>query len=451
MRSLGTLALFSTLAAGCATAPQPSTTPPVAEEGTWPAVFWGEQPVEITALRFAGNLLVVAGRSQAELLVGQSDTRVGAGPFVAALDDVGHVVWLQPIELPGDANIHALAPAGAGAVLLSGSVTTTDGRRDCVVGIVQPDGELPWLATIGGEGHAACARAAAGSDGSVRVAGTYDTAFSTLPAPVGMHDAMVLVLDARTGALRSGVGWGGTGDDAAYDLAIDPDGAMVVVGAIGAPPSGEATPIELTPEVKLTPGGARDGFVIAMDETGKAMWATTVAGPGDDVASSILRVADGWIVAGAQTRAPGATDAAAIVEAFLVSVQPGGATGWTWSDPHMARIHAIDMARDRIVVVGDHREGFDLGRGAWPVLGDTGITLALFSREGTIVGGYGCDGPGADHGLALTATVDGRIAFGGIVSPAGRCAGVPGSADAGFVRPMVLAESGELGAVLVAP
>jgi hypothetical protein len=448
MRSL---ALVASVVVGCATSAPPGVAPPRPTEGAWPAVFWGAEPVEISAVRHTGNLLVVAGRSVAGMRVASDDTKAPEGPFVAALDDVGKVAWLQPIDLPGDATIHALAPAGAGALVLSGSVTADDGRRECVVGIVKPDGEIPWLATIGGEGHAACSRAAAGSDGTLRVAGTYDTAFANLPKPVGKHDAMVLALDAKTGELKSGVGWGGPGDDAAHDLAIDPDGAMVVVGSIGAPPSEKADPIELAPDVKLTPAGARDGFLIAMDETGKAMWATAIAGPGDDVATSILRVAEAWIVAGAQAPAPAEGEAAAPSEAFLMAVQPGGAIGWTWSDAHMARIHAIEMARDAIVVVGDHRDGFDLGRGAWGVLGGTGITLALFSQEGKIVGGYGCDGPGADQALALAATADGRIAFGGIVSPEGRCAGVPGTADAGFVRPMVLGAGGELQAVLVAP
>ena len=440
------------LAAGCAASgPTPEGTRPPRVEGGWPAVFWGDDAVEITALRYAGNLLVVAGHSRSPMRVGDEEVAASPGPFVAALNDIGKIAWIQPIELPGDATIQSLTPAGGGAVLLSGSVVSRDARRECVVGVVKPDGELPWLTTIGGEGHATCARAAAGNDGTIRVAGTYDTPFSTLPPPIGMYDAMVLVLDAKTGELKSGVGWGGKGDDAAHDLALDPDGAMVIVGSFGAPPSGEATPIELGPDVKLEPAGARDGFVIAVDEKGMPLWATAIAGPGDDVVSSIVRRADGWLVAGAQAVAPATDDAPADVQAFIVSVQPGGATAWTWTDPHMARIHAIDVARDRIVAVGDHRDGFDLGRGPWSVLGETGITLALLGADGTIVGGYGCDGPGDDHGLALTTTADGRIAFGGIASPAGRCAGVPGSADAGFVRPMVLGANGELGAVLVAP
>lgn len=464
--------LFALSLLACRPTPPPGIAPPPdpAEQGGWPATLWGSGAVGVSAVGFQRRTLVVAGQSEAGARVGRQGATASAGPFVAALDELGAVRWIHALALEGTGVLDALAVPAADAVFVSGwfrgriiDGPTSDGT-DCLVGRLDDGGRLVWLRAYGGPGTERCRRLTVGPEGTVWVTGSHDAAFGTVAAPRGGADVMVLALDAATGELRSSASFGGGGDDHGRDLAVENDGGFVVAGSFGDPfdasgeiaVSPEGAALELAPSLRLAPVGDSDGFVAHFDPTGAGTWATAVAGPGFDVVKRILATDDGWLVAGSQQAEappPGVPGMASDIplQAFVARIDLAGEIAWAWSDPNLVSVHSLELVRDRIVAVGHHREGFDLGRGAWPVAGGTGVTLALFSRDGQLVGGYGCDGPGSDYGYALATTPDGRIAFGGTVSPDGGCATTFGGHAAGFVRPMVLDAKGELGALVVQP
>ncbi len=313
------------------------------------------------------------------------------------------------------------------------------------------DGTVAWLRAIGGPGEERCRRLDVDEDGRVWVVGSYDAAFGDLPSPRGMNDVMVLGLDPATGEVRSALGFGGGGDDAGRDVAVSDPGTIVVAGVFGGTfdatgrevvMSGAAA-IELSEDLRLVAAGDYDGFVVQLDREGHARWATAVSGPGADIVEQVIVDGDGYVVVGAQQRGapePGTPGRASEVpmDGFVTRLDAEGAARWSFGDPLLASVDGAAVVRGRVAVVARHRHGFDVGQGPWPVAGETGVALALFDATGKLVGGHGCDGPGADRGRAIAATADGRIAFAGNGSADSRCTLGAGPNPAGFVRLMVV-------------
>lgn len=443
--------------------------------GQWPAVVSGPGTAEVSAVTFIPGGILVAGRSERGATVAAQDVSALPGPFFIALDDVGVPQWARTLETTGLASIDAMAVGPGPAVLFAGSFEGTlvsdehrlsSQGRDCIVGRMDLEGNLSWLRAYGEAGSETCRSLALGTDGSVWVTGSYTESFDALPPPKGHSDVMVLRIEESSGAVQSAFGFGSTGDDHGHHIELVGDEGLVVAGNFGGPSGevadAESLALELSDALRLVPAGDHDGFVAQFDVDGAPRWATAVSGPGFDVVTQVMADGEGWLVSGAQQRdAPAETSAGSSVpegaslgasvplQGFVARLEADGRLAWTWSDPLMASVTRVVRVRDRIMALGHHRDGFQIGRGRWRVVGQTGITLVVLDEAGEVVGGYGCDSPGDDRGVALATTSDGRIALGGNTSAGGGCARLPGPNAAGFVRLMVLDPQGELRPLVV--
>lgn len=198
-----------------------------------------------------GRAIVSDGAGQAfvgGLFTGQIDfggisipTQGGEDGFIACIDEnSGDDVWPSAVSFGGGGNdvVNALALAGNGAV---GAGSFTGNNAD-----------------IGGT--------------------SFDSA--------GGDDVFVVGID-ETAQVTFVRAFGGTGDDVARGIAVDPtNGDITVVGEF------EAT-IDFD-GIQLTAQG-RDAFVLRLDSTGKVIWARGYGGPGNDRFDAVAQ-ADGLAV-----------------------------------------------------------------------------------------------------------------------------------------------------------
>jgi hypothetical protein len=416
--------------------------------------------------------MLAAGRSERGVAVAERTVSAVPGPFVVALDEVGVPKWGRSFETTGSASVDGLAVVGGPALLVVGSfegeITSDDleivsQEADCFVARMDLEGKLEWIRAIGGPGQETCHGVSLGTGGTVWIAGSYSAEFESLPAPRGLSDAMVVQIDEASGEVKSAFGFGSGGDDLAYHVVVAGD-ELVVTGAFGGRfdargkllvPAEHAV-LQLSEELRFAPVGDYDGFVARFGLDGTPRWATAISGPGYDLVTHVVAHRDGWLVSGVQQQDAPPNDTPGLasgipLQGFVARLEDDGAVAWTWTDPLIASIRELAVVRDRIAALGQHRDGFQIGSGRWRVVGDTGVTLVLLDDEGGLVGGYGCDSPGDDRGVALAATPDGRVALAGNTTPGGGCARLPGSERAGFVRLMVLDSQGELRPLVVEP
>ena len=435
----------------------------------------GVQGVQVSELLFGPDALILSGSAKHGITVGGRLLSEVPGAYVVAVDMYGAPRWVRTLESDKTAGIDGMVAAPDGGVIFSGyfdgSVRSSKfkldskGGLDCMVGRAGPDGTLAWLRSLGSPGSDLCRKLALGPGGTVWIAGSYDGPWNsgTWGASRGMKDVVVLGLDVASGDTVGAVEFGSAGDDLARGVAVAPDGSLLVTGSFGGPfgndqklrlRQGDAI-LELSEAIQLRQTSDYDGFTVAVGPDGAARWATAVASPGFDVVKAVIPDGDGFVITGAsQPDAPpeGVPGLASDkpLQGFVSRLDAAGQIEWTWTDPRVASGHAIAVIRDRIAVLGHHRDGLDVGAGAWRVAGSTGVMLALLDRAtGEPVSGYGCDGPGSDYGHALAATMDGRIAIAGETRGPGGCAPQAGEDAVGFVRLMALDAQGQLRALSV--
>jgi hypothetical protein len=187
-----------------------------------------------------------------------------------------------------------------------------------------------WSKSYGGAGEDGGNEVAIDQDGNVIVVGALASTTSfggTEVMPIGMKDAFILKLDRDGNYIWDRV-YGGTDDDAAIDVAVNPDGSMVVAGLfVGEIDFGLGNTLQ-------GPPGRRSMFVLKLDPEGQPVWAR---GFGDLLAIPIPYVAiggDGSIfltggLRGTVDFGGGPLSSVGSFDVFLAKFNPDG--GHVWS------------------------------------------------------------------------------------------------------------------------
>jgi len=178
---------------------------------------------------------------------------------------------------------------------------------DAFVTKLSPDGSrLVYSTYLGGTGDDAGAGIAVDRAGDVYVVGsTTSTDFPTKNALQasngGGRDAFVAELTPSGSALLWSTYLGGTGDDYGNALALDTNGAPVVVGTTGSPTFPTKNALQGSPK------NGRDAFVTKFAADGSALlWSTYYGGSGDDWGNAVALDPRGTVyVAGQTERGPG--------------------------------------------------------------------------------------------------------------------------------------------------
>ncbi|MDC0666904.1 hypothetical protein [Nannocystis radixulma] len=332
--------------------------------------------------------------------------------FILRLDPAGEQVWLRQIggaglqwasavvALPDD----RIAVAGqfGGQLLFDPHQIDGVGQNPGFVAVVAADGGASTVHVFAGDAVAALDLALA-PDGDLAVVGRYDGDI-LIGGDKFIGNAVDLFAFGLD--LAGGPTWNWTphssGDQAAYAVAVAPDGAVFVAGEL-------ETGLQIA-NINLL-GQGLDGFIAGLDPAGLPQWGAQLGGPGDDRARAIAAAPDGTFV--------------------VAGVHSGGLDFGEGSlpDPGNGKLGGYVAAFDAKGGLRWARSGFVLGAET-PGLAIDGTgrvvaSLPLGDQPIDLGGGPLGDGPGA---LLVKLTSDGNFVWGrhlaGQVSPSGPGLGI---------------------------
>lgn len=190
------------------------------------------------------------------------------------------------------------------------------GATDIALAKYRTDGSLAWVTSFGGVGADVPYDVKVASNGTAYVAG-YASAGVLCSGRVvpnaGGRDALIAKVSSL-GLCEWAIGVGGTGDDEARNLVVEPNGDVVVTGLFRGsvdfdPGAGAAL---------LSSRGGSDVFVARYGSDGAFKQVVQFGGPEDDAGAAITRTLDGDLVVGGEFRGS-ATFGSPLAPAVLVS------------------------------------------------------------------------------------------------------------------------------------
>jgi len=186
--------------------------------------------------------------------------------------------WIKTYGGSGDERATAIAVAPNGDIIVAGYTDSFGaGKDDVWVLRLDSEGKVKWQRTYGGSDYDMAYAVAIAENGDIIVAGT------TRSFGVGRYDFWILRLDPD-GNIKWQKTYGGSDEDAAYAVAIAPNGDIIVAGyteSFGA--------------------GGEDVWVLRLDEKGNVKWQKTYGGNNDDRAYAIAIAENGDIIVAGYT------------------------------------------------------------------------------------------------------------------------------------------------------
>lgn len=301
-----------------------------------PAEFLFTRPFAArrTRLHVVAGLLVFAGLASAQ-------------------HDLDWARTIQPADAFGESDAFALRAGLNGETVAGGDfrgVTdidpgpatmqiTPEGGSDSYVITLDRTGALVAAKTINGPGNDSLLGLAVDGDGSIYVAGSFESTFDIDNGPgttqllsLGGSDGFVVKYDP-TGAVEWARTFGSIFDsEQSDDVKVAPNGDIVIIGDF----SGT---IELNAPGKLsvTAAGERDIYVVRLQSDGTFVWGKTIGGLSDDLAffvavngSDDIYVSGGFL--GTADFDPGAATqpltSAGSVDGFLLKLNSAGDFQW---------------------------------------------------------------------------------------------------------------------------
>ncbi len=274
----------------------------------WIQSFVGPGHPAIHDVALVGGATVVVGTFQDTLAIADSKLRGEASDdvFVARFDADGALTWARAWSGPGIDVARAVAADPSGNLFVAGTferaltigVTTLEAAvsPDLFVAKLTSAGTPEWAVRMGGPGSAQVHDLATAADGGVIVVGFYDVVFEadgieSIPS-AGMQDGFVVKLSAD-GVVKWARTVGGTTTDYAKAVAVNSRGDVVVSGQF----RGEAR----LGDQRLRGTGARTDLFLATlaGDTGEPIWARSFGGGGADGGDALaIDDGDNLIVAG---------------------------------------------------------------------------------------------------------------------------------------------------------
>lgn len=197
----------------------------------------------------------------------------GTDLFIARTDRDGNLLWLKRFRGHGYSCGYCVQPARGGFIAVGETKAKSGWDHDLYVVRTTEDGAPVWEKTFGGRRCDYGWAVAQTGDGGFLIAG------GTESFGHGLYDVYLLRLDA-TGAKRWEKTYGGKGSDCGYALALLPNGCLIAgsTESFGAP-------------------GTRI-YLLQTDRDGKLRWQKSYGGGGLSYAWSLLKTADGCLIAG---------------------------------------------------------------------------------------------------------------------------------------------------------
>jgi antitoxin component YwqK of YwqJK toxin-antitoxin module len=309
----------------------------------------------------AGNSIIAGLTSHHELTIGEftlTSLDKGRDVFVASLDPDGTPLWAHRFEGAGNEELSGIATDPSGNVIVLGrfeSPTLTLGATT----LKNPSGWRMFIAKIDPQGKVLWARKATGStdpdkagmfptsavvdaDGNIYATGGFrgaKTRFGKkkLKNPGDTLDIFLVKYDP-SGKVRWAKSAGGKGSDIGNDLAIDPNGSIILVGSYGA--QMKLGSFNLAIHAKNT---SSEAFVARFDSKGKATSAVTAHGTSIDQAHGVSTDAEGNLYVNIRSTSPALTLSDTVV---VKNEKPSKAAVLVKYDPSLRPLWAMRVLKE---------------------------------------------------------------------------------------------------------
>ncbi|MCC6726468.1 MAG: gliding motility-associated C-terminal domain-containing protein [Saprospiraceae bacterium] len=210
--------------------------------------------------------------------------------WVLRLDAVGNILWKKAYGGSLNERVESIQPTSDGGYILAGysqsnngDLTDNHGEFDYWVLKIDADGNLIWQRNLGGSLSEYAFDAVQTTDGGYLVAGSSFSSDFDLTGNNGFYDYWIAKLDA-SGNLDWQKNFGGNGEERAYDVEINANGAFIAGSSNSA-----------TIDVNGNNGGY-DVWVMKIASDGSIIWSENYGGMTEDRAFSIIGKADGGLL-----------------------------------------------------------------------------------------------------------------------------------------------------------
>lgn len=286
--------------------------------------------------------------------------------------------------------------------------------RDAFVLKLGPDGAPKWA--LAAKGQAYGQSVAVTKDGDVVVAGRFvgsiNLGSGTLQCEGSAGDIFVARF-TNAGEPISSARFGGWGLESVTEVAVTPDGGVVVVGSFEDASS-------LGPNF-----GRQDAFVLALDRDNQRLWSHTFGGEEWDAAGSVAIDSATDILVSGSAMGPvdfggGSVPGAGNDDAFVLKLSAAGEFRWVrrYGGEGSAVGYAVATdAKDRVYVTGIFSSPTDFGVGTIEPYGGYDTFLILLQPDGEHLWSahYGGDGS-TNHATDLAVDDLGNIVLTGLFS-----------------------------------
>ena len=248
----------------------------------------------------------------------QADASVSGSAVITIAEAPGAVIWSRAFGTSDYDWAAGVAVDGAGNVLVSGWTmgsleATNAGGEDAFVKKYDPDGSVVWARQFGTSGDDVAWDVAVDGSGNVLVAGwTYG---SLEGASAGGSDAFVRKYDAD-GSVVWTRQFGTSDDDFARGVAVDESGNVLVSGDTRGSLEGESA------------GGA-DAYVRKYDPDGSVVWTRQFGTSSDDTAGAVAVDGSGNVLVSGDTQGSLEGANAGLTDAFVRKYDADGIVVWT--------------------------------------------------------------------------------------------------------------------------
>lgn len=345
----------------------------------WGTYYGGNSIEWSTAIARVGEEhVVITGftRSVSGIATGSAHQVTPGGEldaFVALFDSSGRRTWSSYLGGEREDDGNAVSVSGNGVIAVIGSTASTTaiatpgthsdtlaGELDAFAVTFTNAGVRLFGTYYGGRGQDIGLAAGMTSDGDIVIAGRTGSAFGIATAGVyqeeigGDYDAFVAML-GPDGKRQWGTYYGGKGNDDAADIAVAPDGDLLVVGS-----TSSVSGIASVGAHMEAAGGKRDVLVARLSSTGSRRWGRYVGGSEDDEGYAVSADGNGnAVIAGRTGSTTGISSGdgswaryqGGQSDAFFAMLNPNGRliTGSYYGDFGSDQANDVTVAEDGVV------------------------------------------------------------------------------------------------------
>ena len=380
-----------------------------------------------------GNVYVTGFFDSDSLTFGSTTLR-NAGQrdiFVVKYDPNGQVLWAKSAGGNLQDKGLAIAVDARGNVYVTGtfaSSTLTFGsmnlrnvggdllfRSDIFVVKYDPNGEVLWAKSAGGNRQEESLAIAVDARGNVYLTGTFGshtlTFGSTTLRNTGFDDIFVVKYDPN-GEVLWAKSAGGNFIDYGRAIAVDARENVYVTGSF------ESTTVTLGATILKNAGGA-DIFVVKYDPNGEVLWAKSIGGGKDERSYDIaVDARENVHITGYFKSSPlilGATTLrnAGFLDILVVKYDPNGQVLWAKStggnSGESGRGIAVDASGNVYVTGSSGSNSLTFGSTTLKNAGESNIFIVKYTPNGQILWAKGAGGSSRKGGKGITVDVSGNV------------------------------------------